>query len=94
MTAHKRGQDWGGIAYILSLYFFIPLLLSKLALGASWRAIGLAYAIWFGLLFLWGASNKGTVAEKIGWPIIMGIFLTIPAILIGVLLLREVGGIE
>ena len=97
-AANVRGKqpkrDWGGIAYFLSLYFVIPLLLGKVALGASWRAVCLAYAIWLALLFLWGMTNKGTLQERIGWPIIMGMFFTIPAIPAGVLLLRELAGIR
>jgi hypothetical protein len=41
-----------------------------------------------------GMTSKGTLQEKIGWPIIFGIFFTIPAIPLAVLLLREVAGIR
>ena len=90
----KVSHGRGAIAYFLSLYFFIPILLSNAALGASWKAVGLAYAFWFGLLFMWGASSKGTKDERIGWPIVMGMFFTIPAILVIVLLLRELAGVD
>ncbi len=80
----------GGVLFLLCLYFVVPILLAKFVLRASWRVVGIAYAIWFGLLALWGLSilGSGTVDEAVGWPIIMGMFLTIPAIFVIVLVLK------
>lgn len=81
----------GGVLFLLCLYFVVPVLLAKLVLRASWRAVGIAYAIWFGLLALFGLSTLGggaSLDESVGWPIIMGMFLTIPAIVVLVIVLK------
>jgi hypothetical protein len=70
----------GGVLYFLGLYFAVPILLAKVVLGASFYAILVAYAVWFGMLLLWGFSSTSTLEEAVGWPIIMGMFLTIPAL--------------
>jgi len=87
---------WGPVLYLLCLYFFVPILLAKLVLRASWRQVGTAYLIWFGLLALFGLSAlpSATVEEATGWPIIMGMFLTIPAIFMIVLGLKIISAIR
>ena len=80
----------GPVFFLLCLYFFVPILLAKVVLRASWRATGIAYAIWFVMLALFGLSAlpSATVDEAVGWPIIMGMFLTIPAIFAIVIVLK------
>lgn len=82
-----------GLLFALCLYFAVPIFLAKVVIGASLSAILLAYAIWFGALLLWGFSSAKTVGEAIGWPMIMGMFLTIPTLPIVVVGLR-IAGIE
>ena len=95
MTSRNRRRDyWYAMGYFLALLFFIPIGIGKFVLGASWAALASVYAGWFLLLAAWGATSKGTVKEKTGWPIIFAMFFTIPVILIGVLVLREIGGIR
>lgn len=68
--------------YFLGLYALIPIALARL-FGARWRQVFVAYGIWFALLALFALSTRGaghSWDESIGWPIIMGMFLTIPAI--------------
>ena len=80
----------GPVAFMLGLYFVVPILLAKV-LRASWRAVGIAYPIWFGLLALFGLSTLGggaSLDESVGWPIIMGMFLTIPAVPVIVVVLK------
>jgi hypothetical protein len=80
-------DDWGTLLFMLGLYFFVPILLSKV-LGASWRRILIAYGIWIALLGVFGLTNARTLDEAIGWPLILGMFMTIPAIPVIALVLR------
>ena len=81
----------GGVLFFLGLYFAVPIFLAKVVLGASFYAIVIAYALWFRALLLWGFSSTSTLDEAIGWPIIMGMFLTIPTLPVIVLGLRLAG---
>ena len=81
----------GGVLYFLGLYFAVPIFLAKVVLGASSYSILVAYAVWLGMLLLWGFSSTSTLGEAIGWPMIMGMFLTIPALPAIVLGLRLAG---
>ena len=66
-----------------ALMFGVPILISRLLLRASWRAIAHAYAIWFGFLLAIGA-----IEAALGWALILAIFFTIPAVPIVILLLK------
>lgn len=81
LRAGKR--DWAGGVFILFLFFGLPPALASVT-GASWAAIGMAYAIWFGLLGLWiaqGLASRGVSSgEAVGWPFLAGMFLTMGAV--------------
>lgn len=81
-------KDWTGTFFILCLYLFIPIFLAKVPIGASWKAILIAYGVWIGLLLAFGFSSSKTIGEALGWPMILGMFFTIPAIPAIVFLLR------
>jgi hypothetical protein len=81
----------GGVLFLLGLYFAAPIFLAKVVLGASFHAILVAYGLWFGALLLWGFSSTSTFEEAVGWPIIMGMFLTIPALPVVLIGLRFAG---
>lgn len=80
----------GGVIFFLCLYFVVPILIAKVVLGATLHAILVAYAVWFGVLLLWGLSSAKKVDEGIGWAMIMGMFLTVIAIPILVTALKLV----
>ena len=67
-----------------ALLFGVPILISRLLLRASWRAIGRAYAIWFGFLLVISVLGD----ERAGWALILAIFFTIPVVPIVILLLK------
>lgn len=82
-------ENFGPIVFLAALYFGVPILISRLLLRASWRAIARAYAIWFGLLLTFGVLSSGNSwDEGLGWAFIMGMFLTIPAVAIVILILK------
>ena len=81
----------GGVVYALCLWFVIPIFLAKVALGASWQAVAMAYMIWFGTLLSWGMLGTRTWGEAVGWPAIMALFFTIPAIPVIILVLKAFG---
>jgi hypothetical protein len=85
-------ESWGIALFMLGLYFFVPIFLGKVVCRGSWREIGIAYGIWVGLLLLFGIVNTASVSwdEAFGWPVIFGMFLTIPAIPILVIVLKIV----
>lgn len=84
-------DDWGAILFLLALYFFVPIFLAKVVLGARWKSILIAYGIWFAGLLVFGMTSSGTLGEALGWPLILGMFLTIPALPVLVLMLRIAG---
>jgi hypothetical protein len=81
----------GGLLYLLFLYFVVPIFIARVVLGASVEAILISYALWFGALLLWGFGSTTTLGEALGWPLIMGMFLTIPALPAIVVFLKLAG---
>lgn len=94
MSGSSRRADWRGIALLLALYL-VPAAITSLVLGASWRAIAIAYAAWLGLLLLFSLwPGNGRWRDKAGWAFGLGMFLSTPAVLTILLLLREAAGIR
>lgn len=93
-TRRRRGPDLSGAAFMLVLFFALPIGLASVT-GASWRAIALAYAIWFGLLGLLIVqgllSRRVTTGEAVGWPFLTGMFLTMGAVPVLSLIVRLTG---
>ena len=92
--AGAKKADPSAVAFMLFLFFGLPTALASVV-AASWLAILAAYAIWFGLLGLWMVqgllSRRVTNSEAVGWPIIMGMFLTMAAVPVLTLALRVTG---
>ncbi len=81
----------GGAIFFLCLYFGVPIFIAKVLVGATWHAVLVAYAIWFGTLLFWGLGSAKNLDEGIGWAIIMGMFLTIIALPVIVGALKLIG---
>jgi hypothetical protein len=79
-----------GWIFFIAAVFAVPIMISKLVLRGSWRAIGLAYAIWFGFLLLQISLGvlSGQASEMAGWAMILAVYLSIPVISALVLFLR------
>jgi hypothetical protein len=75
--------------FVLFLYFLAPIVLATLAIGASARAVAIAYAIWFGAMLVPVMPGSHRWREKAGWVFGLGMFFTTPVILVLVLVLRE-----
>ena len=79
---------------MLVLFFGLPTAFASVV-AESWRTILIAFAIWFGLLGLFVVqglrSRRVTNQEAVGWPMIMGMFLTMAAVPILTLALRLTG---
>lgn len=77
--------------FMLFLFFGLPTALASVV-AARWTDILLAYAIWFGLLGLLIVqgllSRRVTSGEAVGWPFLMGMFLTMAAVPVLTLILR------
>lgn len=80
--------DW---IFAFVAYVGAPILLASRFGRADWKEIANAYCIFWGALLLWGLGQAGSVGEKVGWPLIFGMFLSTPGILIIVLLARRLG---
>ena len=89
-----RRVEPSAVAFMLFLFFGLPTALASVV-AARWRTILIAYAIWFGLLGLWMVqglmSRRVGNGESTGWPMIMGMFLTMAAVPILTLILRLTG---
>ena len=81
----------GGVLFFLGLYFAVPILLAKIVVGATFQTILIAYAIWFGALLLFGLGSSRNIGEALGWPLILGMFFTTPALPIIALALKLAG---
>ncbi len=85
-------ENTGPILFLAGLSFGLPILICRLLLRASWRAIARAYAIWFGLLLVIGVLGLGsspTWDAAFGLPLIFGgLFFTIPVLSFIVLVLK------
>ena len=82
-------ENSGPIAFLATLIFGVPILISRLLLRASWRSIGRAYAIWFGFLLIIGVLSSINSGEQgLLGPFIFVMFFTIPAVPIVILLLK------
>jgi hypothetical protein len=81
----------GGCLFMLFLYLLAPILLARGPVGASWPAILIAYAVWPATLLLFFAGQTKKLAEVVGWSLIFGMFLTIPAIPLIALAIRLAG---
>jgi hypothetical protein len=82
---------WVEVLFFLGAYFFVPVFVAKVPMGASWKSIFIAYGIWIALLAAFGLITARTWDEAIGWPLIMGMFFTLPAIVVIVLVLKATG---
>lgn len=79
------------LAGFLGVFFFIPIFATKVGLGASWMLALTVQALWIALLVIFGLSINGSSGEKVGWPLIFGMMLTIPVNCAAVLLLMMLG---
>jgi hypothetical protein len=72
----------GGALYFLGGVLFVPILLARYVLRASWQTIGVAYAIWFGFLVfaMLLHAPSGLFDEAAGWAMILAFFLSIPVV--------------
>jgi hypothetical protein len=82
------------ITFVVTLYFLAPIAIAMLVLGASCRAVLVAYTIWFGVMAVMVMPGSKRWREKAGWVVGLGMFLTTPVVLVIVLLLREIGGLR
>lgn len=69
-----------GLVFLLGAYFAVPIVLTVVLVRPEPFILFLAYAVWIGLLTFFGLLSGGTSGEKFGWPLIMGLFFTTPAI--------------
>ncbi|MGZ8360502.1 MAG: hypothetical protein ACXWUX_08280 [Allosphingosinicella sp.] len=94
-AAGRRLKDMAAaILFVLGFYFLAPIALATTALGASARAMMIAYGLWLGVMALFALAGGRRMSERAGRAFGLGLLLTTPAILVLVLLLREVGGVR
>ena len=82
---------WGGILLLLGAYFFVPMFVAKVPMGASWKSLFIAYGVWIALLAILGLTSTKTWGDAIGRPLIMALFFTVPAIALFVFCLEAAG---
>lgn len=78
-------NDW---IFALALYIVVPVVLASGVAGGDWKEVANAYCIFWAILLVLGFLSGGTIGEKIGWPLIFGMFLSIPGIPILVVICR------
>jgi hypothetical protein len=81
----------GDTIFALGAYLFAPIALARIFTRAGALEILHAYLIWIAILLGLGILMGNTAGEKIGWPLIFGMFLTTPAIPTLIAILRATG---
>lgn len=77
--------------FLLVLVVVAPLLLAKFLIRANWLQCGAAFLVLWGVLLLFGLLSGGTLGERLGWPMILAIFTTLPGVPIIALLMKRFG---
>lgn len=81
----------GSVIFFLCTYFVAPPLFAFLFTRAGPAEIVHAYILWFLLLVGLGMLIGSTSGEKLGWPLILGMFFTTPGIAVMIVILRSTG---
>ena len=87
-------DNWLMLAGFLGFYFVAPIFLARVVVGADWGTIAIAYGVWLVLLGIFALVNLASgikLDEAIGWPMIMSLFFTIPAIPVLAVIMRWTG---
>jgi len=77
-----------GLFYMLCVYVLVPVLIAGPLFGGRPVEVLQAYGIWITLLLVLGFLQGGAHGEGYGWMLIIGMFTTVFAIPILVLLLK------
>lgn len=81
----------GELIFLCCMYFVVPSAIAALVLRAGPIEIVHAYIAFFGILIGLGMLWGSTWGEKIGWPMIIGMFLATPGIPAVIFTLRLTG---
>ena len=81
-------DNLGGGVVIGVLLVAVPFVISRFVVGASWLQVALAFAIFFGGLFLALLGRSNMFAEALGFTMIFGIFAAWLAVPVIALVLR------
>jgi hypothetical protein len=90
----KDPYNWIGFVFFLGLWFLVPIFLTRIVIGADWGTIAIAYLVWLAMLAAFAGLNLMSgirLDESVGWPVIMSMFLTIPAIPVIAVIMRWTG---
>lgn len=79
------------MTFFMMIYFIAPVAVSALFTRARAIEVVHSYFLWGAILFGLGLLMGNTPGEKLGWPLISGMFLTIPAIPILIVIRRATG---
>ena len=88
-------SDLPAAEYIPALlaYLIVPLVLTKALVRANWLQTGAAFGILWAVLLLLGIAMGGTWGERIGWPMIFGMFFSTPGVPIIAWVLKKAGAL-
>ena len=78
----------------MGAWFLVPTFLARVVIGADWGTILIAYLVWLALLAVFAGLNLMSGVrfdESVGWPVILSMVLTFPAIPIIAVILRWTG---
>jgi len=81
-------SDW---IWALLAYIVIPVFIAMRVLRADRSETLNSFCILWGVLLFLGLLRGGTIGEKLGWPLIFGMLISIPGIPTIIVLCRVLG---
>ena len=82
--------DWKNLLFLVGLYLVLPVAAGK-NMGASWKALGIAYALWTALLLVIGLALGANLDEGLGLAAILAMFFSLIAIPLILYVMRRKG---
>lgn len=73
-------SDPTGLVAVIAFVLIIPLGIARAVVKASWKQCLAALGVLWVLLLWFGLASSGSWGERLGWPLILSLFFSIPLV--------------